>query len=356
MTVTITAQRILGAQELSRLAAADDGTYVFPARAGGVVTASSGMTLDVSAIASGTVVINGTLVATGYTASTVVLDAADATHPRRDYIFFKSDGTVGIKKGTAAAKPALPTLADSEIAIAEVYVAANDVSIGSSEITDRRSHAKSSVEEAFIDFVEGGRHKGFFALGAPRAIAYTDGLWVGMGFTVELSGTSGAVSGGAQVPGAWHFNTGATSGEFGMVVGPFLAASQDWTLVWRGSVPSAASQTWFFGAKTSDSVTDENGIIAFRISDTGNIIGVCDSGGTETTRDSGATGATECTLRIEVRAGGTIVRFFRNNVQIGADVTTNIPTGSLFAVNGIRNSTTAEKVAYTYDLFGWREA
>lgn len=205
-------------------------------------------------------------------------------------------------------------------------------------------------------FVETSGQKGFFALGAPANLAYTTGLWVGAGFSTLISATSGAITGTGTVNvGSWQFSTGATSGEFGLVSGPLLDDAQDWTMVWRGVIPSAASQEWFFGAKTNASAADENNIIAFRVSGTGNIFGVCDSSGTETTRDSGATGATECTLRIEVRSAGTIVRFYRNNVQIGADVTTNIPTGNLIAVNGIRNTTTADKVSYTYDLYGWRE-
>lgn len=209
------------------------------------------------------------------------------------------------------------------------------------------------------DFVEGGVNKGFIALGpASAAGSYADGDHVGLGFIVQEDVTS-AVVGSTGTPnlGAWTFGTGSTSGEDAGVIGPYRAAANDWTLVWRGNIPSAASQTIFIGCRTTGGTfADENSIIGFRVSGTGNIFGVCDSGGTETTRDAGATGATECTLRIEVRAAGTIVRFYKDNVQIGADVTTNIPTGTLITAAGIVNSTTADKTMFTHDLYGWMEA
>lgn len=139
MANTFTDQRLVSAQELSRLAAAIDGTYYFPSSAGGAVTANSGLTVSVAAIVAGTVVVNGSAVATAYAGGTVTHDAADATNPRRDYIYYNTSGAVGIKKGTPAAKPVLPDLASTEIAAAEIYIAANDTTIsGSGEIIDKR--------------------------------------------------------------------------------------------------------------------------------------------------------------------------------------------------------------------------
>lgn len=139
MSNTFTDQRLLSAQELSRIAAAIDGTYVFPSTAGGAVTANSGLTLNVAAITGSTVTIAGAVISTAYAGGTVTHDAADATNPRRDYIYYNTSGSVGIKKGTAAAKPVLPDLASTEIAVAEVYIAANDTTIsGASEIIDKR--------------------------------------------------------------------------------------------------------------------------------------------------------------------------------------------------------------------------
>lgn len=132
-------QRLLTSQEIERLAAAIDGTYVFPSTAGGAVTANSGLTLNVAAITGSTVTIAGAVISTAYAGGTVTHDAADATNPRRDYIYYNTSGSVGIKKGTAAAKPVLPDLASTEIAVAEIYIAANDTTIsGASEIIDKR--------------------------------------------------------------------------------------------------------------------------------------------------------------------------------------------------------------------------
>lgn len=146
MSNVFTDQRLLSAQELSRLAAAVDGTYVFPSTAGGAVTANSGLTLNVAAITGSTVTINGSVISTAYAGGTVTHDAADVTNPRRDYIYYNSSGAVGIKKGAAAAKPVLPDLASTEIAVAEIYIAANDTTIsGASEIIDRRQSSSVAV-------------------------------------------------------------------------------------------------------------------------------------------------------------------------------------------------------------------
>lgn len=147
MSVTFTDQRYLSAQELTRLSAAVEGTYVFPSTAGGAVTANSGLTLNVSAISGAKVKINGTLVATAYAGGTVTVGAANATNPRRDYIYYNSSGTVAVKAGTASATPLLPDLASTEIAVAEIYIAANDTTIsGASEIIDRRQDVSTGMK------------------------------------------------------------------------------------------------------------------------------------------------------------------------------------------------------------------
>lgn len=210
-------------------------------------------------------------------------------------------------------------------------------------------------------FVEGARYRTFFGAGPPASnVNYPNGTAavVGMGCAVLEDTTSATVSQStvAGKVGLWSFSTGATSGQNAGLKGPRFSTTGDWTMVWRGSVPSAASQTFFMGAKTTvTGFADENTLIGFRISATGNIIGVVDNAGTETTRDTGVTGASEHTLRIEVSSGGTIVRFYIDNVQVGADVTTNIPSADLYAMCGIVNSTTADKLAYTADWFGWQE-
>jgi hypothetical protein len=217
----------------------------------------------------------------------------------------------------------------------------------------------TSLNAAALAFVEGGVHKAFHGLGAASAkTTFADATRTGMGYEVLIANTGTVRSsefGDAQI-GAWKFQTDTTSASMAGVLGTRFEAASDWTLVWRGVIEASADQTVMIGFKGTQNFADNNDIIAFRVLGTGNVVGVCDNSGTETTRDTGADGATEMTLRIEVREGGTVVRFFKNDVQVGADVTTNINANAATLVCGITNSTTANKRMWTYDLFGWREA
>ena len=142
MAVTFIDNRVLGAQELNRIAAGIAGTYAFPVDAGGAVTANAGMVLNVASVTANKVMIGGTLDTTGYSASTVTVTTADATNPRRDWVTFSTAGAMAVRAGTAAAAPVLPDMLSTEIGNAEIYIAANDTSIsGATEITDRRINA-----------------------------------------------------------------------------------------------------------------------------------------------------------------------------------------------------------------------
>lgn len=225
----------------------------------------------------------------------------------------------------------------------------------------------SNLSESAQNLVGAGYYKQFFALGPAASVHLVNttaaNTRVGVGCVVWLD-ASGVVRGvaadqGADA-GAWEFVTGATSGADAGVVGPSVANDVDWTLVWRGKFPSnAALNTAFVGQKviTGATFADGSNLIGFRVLTTGNLVGVCDSGGTETTRDTGAVGTTEMTLRIEVRSGGTIVRFYKDGTQVGADVTTNIPTpvANTAIAAGLINNTTTSVTMVTHDLFGWRE-
>jgi hypothetical protein len=97
----------------------------------------------VAAITGSTVTINSTLETTAYAGGTVTADPADATNPRRDLVYYDQTGAVDIATGTATAVtsttgPALPILTADQIAVAELYVDANAVTIEAGDITDRR--------------------------------------------------------------------------------------------------------------------------------------------------------------------------------------------------------------------------
>jgi hypothetical protein len=142
MPNNFTAGRGMNAQSLTRLGAAVDGTYFFPSTAGGAVTPSSGLTIAIAAITANLVTINSVLSA-AYAGGTLAVAAADATNPRIDTVVQNVAGTVAIVTGTpvavaATTGPTPPTIAATQIAIADIYVAANATAIGTNEITDRR--------------------------------------------------------------------------------------------------------------------------------------------------------------------------------------------------------------------------
>lgn len=133
--------RVTAAQQMNRLSAGVAGTYGFEpgaAAGSGAVTVSTGLTVNVAAIAAGAYRINDSIISTAYGASTVTHDAASPTNPRIDVVKINSSGAVGIEKGTAAATPVPPTLASTELELAQVLVGAGVTEITGGDILDRR--------------------------------------------------------------------------------------------------------------------------------------------------------------------------------------------------------------------------
>lgn len=218
----------------------------------------------------------------------------------------------------------------------------------------------SNPHELLQSLLRQGVYKGLHLLGSvsgqgPLATNTLQGL----GWTAILAGTGAVVIPTvSQFMSLRRLATGATVNSDSGLKGALLLAANDWTLEAEVYLDSLADQTIIIGAKTdAGNYADENGLIAFRVTGTGNIIGVCDSAGVETTRDSGFVPVltTRRVLRIEVRSGGTIVRFYVDGAQVGADVTTNIPTGQLYLSAGIRNTAAADKVMYLGDAVAYRE-
>lgn len=207
-------------------------------------------------------------------------------------------------------------------------------------------------------FIEGATHKGIFALGAPSAEhGYAANTLVGFGMYVIKDASASIV---VSVPdadrGMWKLTTNAGANNDVGFRGPQAYYTADWSLVCRARAASVADQTIIIGAKPTSDFADENGVIGFRISGTGNLFGVSDSGGTETTRDSSATLATEAALRMTLSAAGTSLSFYKNGAIIGTAVTTNIPTLNTEVITaGISTQVGAAVTLYLADLFGWRE-
>jgi hypothetical protein len=97
------------------------------------VTGGADMT---PAVAKGAVLSNSIMYPVA--AADVTIGAADATNPRIDLIVVTSAGALAVRAGTAAAAPKPPTRTANDVAIASVYVAANDTTIGAGCINDKR--------------------------------------------------------------------------------------------------------------------------------------------------------------------------------------------------------------------------
>lgn len=77
----------------------------------------------------------------------LAIDAADATNPRIDIVYVNSSGVISYLAGTAAASPTAPTTPAGGQKLAEISVPANDTTIETAQIQDRR---KNIYTEAWI--------------------------------------------------------------------------------------------------------------------------------------------------------------------------------------------------------------
>lgn len=93
------------------------------------------------AVSKGAVLTNSVL--KPVTAGNVTITTADATNPRFDVIVVDSSGTKQVRAGTAAAAPKPPVLTANDVALAVVYVPANDTTIAANQIVDLRVMAST---------------------------------------------------------------------------------------------------------------------------------------------------------------------------------------------------------------------
>ncbi len=110
---------------------------------------------------------------------------------------------------------------------------------------------------------------------------------------------------------------------------------------------------------SAESGADENNFQGFRKITTGNVFAVCDSGGTETTRDTSTTGVLQVGYRVEQfwESGAKVMRFYAGGSQVGADVTTNTHATSMDWFIGFRSdeTTTNACVMNMSDITTWRK-
>ncbi len=102
---------------------------------GCAVTAQGSPNMTV-AVAAGTVQINGVSVAV--TGANGTITTADSSNPRLDVVSINSSGTIVVTAGTPAAEPSIPTIPASSAILALVRIPANDTTISSDQIVDKR--------------------------------------------------------------------------------------------------------------------------------------------------------------------------------------------------------------------------
>lgn len=76
--------------------------------------------------------------------SSVTISNADASNPRIDIIYLKSDATIGYLVGTPLPSPVAPSTPTGGFLLSQIYVSANATNITSSNITDKRKMANTT--------------------------------------------------------------------------------------------------------------------------------------------------------------------------------------------------------------------
>jgi len=101
----------------------------------GCAASVTGADLNVT-IAAGVVIIGSrdVIVASG----TVAIGAGNATNPRFDLIVANTSGTKSVVAGIAAANPVFPAIPGASIVLHAVYVPANNATVQSNQIVDKR--------------------------------------------------------------------------------------------------------------------------------------------------------------------------------------------------------------------------
>ena len=154
----------------------------------------------------------------------------------------------------------------------------------------------------------------------------------------ETGSTSGSIAALRAAPGNGSFDPGLFSWDFTVKI----------------SLPNDADRTIFCGFKSSDTGADENNLIGFRVSNNGNIIGVVDKAGVETSRDSGfagtaAYGGARYVLRCTNQSG--VITFYVNGTVVGATITAgSLPATVQYFWLGILNSAAAQRKLFFSDL------
>lgn len=220
--------------------------------------------------------------------------------------------------------------------------------------------ANRNVGKAIQGFVEGGFGALYILGGSTNAlINFADDDHVGVGLSVVEQGTATVTQAdNSELSGGFDLFVTASGDDAGFLGTAGAAAADDWVVGCRvAQFGSAAGQEFFMGLHDVGVDFDgtNNGLIGWRLSDTGNYIGVSDNGGSESVVDSSNNDTSVHTLRMEISGGGATIEFFFDNVLIGAAITTNIPSSTaLDLVCGVTGTDAADHHFYVSDFYAYR--
>jgi hypothetical protein len=219
--------------------------------------------------------------------------------------------------------------------------------------------SSNNLVENLEDFIEGNATKVLYMMGGATEQTPAANALCGLGF--NHGGSGGTVTGDSVVGGAWSLLTSSgDTGERHIESAAHLSADEDWVMDCRMLVPNEASRSVLFGlTENNDPNLATNNMIAWTVSGTGNYIFKTDSGGSETTRDTGtaATDAAEHRFRIEISGNGGTIKAYFDNAQVGADVTTNIPSSATMRLMaGVKNASASPgRTLKLMDVVAWRD-
>lgn len=171
------------------------------------------------AIAAGTIrIASGALVTVSSGNGTI--STADATNPRIDLVSASDSGTKTVTAGTAAASPKPPDLPSGHIALAMVYVPANDTTIASNQITDKRAMQLLKPGHEY-EYQEGTSDVSITATAegsattiiTADAVTFDGATAVNIEFAARYFGFNGTANAGDSL-NVWLFEDGSSIGTF----------------------------------------------------------------------------------------------------------------------------------------------
>lgn len=208
---------------------------------------------------------------------------------------------------------------------------------------------RNTLESLTRGFIQDGAYQSFFWVSSTYSQSVNN-TPVGLGVVTFLDSSAGLIT---TVNGYTTAATGASSGNDAGVLGQRIPGGRGFVISATLVANNVASQSVFMGASAGSDFLDTNAnLMGFRVNGTGNYIGVCDSGGTETTRDTSVVPDGSTFQRLTVRRSGSTVQFFRNGAQVGADVTSNLTSSNMIAMLGIQTTTSASKNVSYFDFNG----